>query len=78
MLPLQVKQFISKFGSSTDNNYAGKCNFACLIEVELFPGGLINVLFISKEQHNLSLIRLVHGHDANGCWKNSQSSVLRK
>lgn len=78
MLPLPMKQLISKFRSSTDNNYAGKCNFACIIEVGLFQGDLINVLFINKEQCDLSLIRLVQGHDAKGCWNNSQSSVLRK
>lgn len=78
MLPLQVKQLISKLGSSTDNNYAGKCNLACLIEVRLFQGALINVLCINKKQRNLSPIRLVHGHDAKGGCNNSQSSVLRK
>lgn len=77
MLPLQVKQLISKFGSSTDGNYVGKCNFACIVEVGLFQD-LINVLFINKDQCNLSLIRLVQGPDAKGCWNNSQSFVLRK
>lgn len=49
-----------------------------IMEVGLFQGDLINVLFINKEQCDLSLIRLVQGHDAKGCWNNSQSSVLRK
>lgn len=48
------------------------------MEVGSFQEDLINVLFIYKEQCNLSLIRLVQGHDAKGGWNNSQSFVLRK
>lgn len=48
------------------------------MEVGLFQEDLISVLFIYKEHCNLSLIRLVQGHDAKGCWNNSLSFVLRK
>lgn len=37
------------------HNYASKCNFLNVLEMELFQGDLINVPFANKEPSNLTL-----------------------